>query len=188
MNKYLEKIATVIEPGENGNMRIYPEGHKYARRADKAKLINPKVEKPKMNKYLKGALITGTVAKTALTGAALYALHKKHQKNVESRKAKLEEHVKAAAKGFQNAQGEPGSSINATPQSTELLQTGVSLGAGAATTHAFERLAPRIASRFGRAGKLTALLGGTAIADYATVRANNAINARAQHQNNADQL
>lgn len=181
MNKYLEKLADVVEPDGKGNHKIYPKGHEFDVRADKAKLI----KKP-MNKYLKGALVGSAVAKVGTTAAGLYLLHKHNESK------KKAEHEKAA-KSYQNSSGEPGPEINANSK-TEALQTAAAVGMGMASAKAAEKLAPRLTrgvlsnriGRLGTIGSLTALAGTTLAGDYATVKANNAISARSQKH--ADKL
>jgi hypothetical protein len=183
MNKYLEKLATVIDKDEAGNIKVYPNSHKYAKRANKAKLINPPKSRLN-NKYLKGALIGGTVAKAGLTAGVLYSLHKKHKNNVANREKETLNHVKQAGKSFHTSSGEPGASINANSGSNtkrDLLQTGVGLALGGAATLASMKLHPNVAGKFGKMmGRdlgTGALIGGTTLAaDYATTRANNNIN------------
>jgi hypothetical protein len=168
MNKYLEKLASVLDHDEHGNPKIHPEGSELARRADKAKLIN----KPK-NKLLKKVLIGGAVAKAGITGGLLYAAHKKHQE------AKAD-HIKQA-NTFKTSTGEPGASINANNK-IEAAQTATAVGLGMAGTKAYEHFAPRVAAKFGKAGRIAALAGSTLAADYATVKANNALNTKMSNE------
>jgi hypothetical protein len=174
MNKYLEKLATVIDKDEHGNTKIYEKGSKYAKRADKAKLINP----PAKNKLLKRVLIGGAVAKAGITGGLLYAAHKKHQQNLATREQDTLNHVKQA-KAFHNATGEPGATINANSGENtkrDLLQTGVGVGSGFATHELLRKFEGGIGKGLGGRARAGVSVGAAILGDYGVTRVNNKIN------------
>jgi hypothetical protein len=161
-NKYLLKIATTIDMGPDGEIKGIHEDSKNPAR--KAKLVN---KKPKVNKYLKGAVIGGAAIKA---GVSAYA----GKKLYDAYKAKKSKEQEKKASAVSTTKGEPGSTINAN-KARDALQTGAAVGLGMLGTKLYEKIAPKAFKGFGRIGRLGALAGSTLAADYATVRANNSI-------------
>lgn len=151
-NKYLQKVNETADFQKEAGFRT---------RA--AELVN----KSKSNRYLKGALIGGTVAKagvSAYAGKKLYDSYKARKAGEQEKKAST----------VSTTKGEPSATINAN-HARDLIQTGTAVGLGMAGTKLYERLAPKLGKAFGPVGKIGALAGSTLAADYLTVRSNNAI-------------
>lgn len=153
-NKYLLKLATIIDVGPDGAVQRIHSDPDLERRARNAKLVNP--QRSAANKFLRRAAVPAVVAGSAAYGAKkLYDHHRQKRASVLSPERKK-----------------------------EIAQTGVLVGSGVGASAVLDRfIKPRMSfgGSMGKA-KYIGLIGGANLAtDYAAVKINKAIE-HAKHE------
>lgn len=147
-NRYLLKLATIIDVDSDWNVKRVHSDPVFENRADKAKLVNP--PRSAANKFLRRVIVP-----TVIGGTAAYGAKKLYDVRQEKRAELLSPERKK-----------------------EIAQTGVLVGSGVGISAALDRyVKPRMkfSGPLGKA-KYIGLIGGANLAtDYAAVKTNKAI-------------